>query len=84
MAAGGRLKVLPFEREDAPVPTEATGRCESCGTESDDVADVRRVYVTPSAWDIEERTEVQEAVERWCYACRTHYPHQEVASASDP
>ena len=57
--------------------TMATGTCESCGSE-DDVTEVRRVYVTPEAWDTEGKAEPQAGTERWCYACRAHYPHQDV------
>jgi len=53
-------------------------RCESCGGEADDVVAVHRVYVTPAAWDTEEKIEVVDEVERWCSPCRTHYPHREV------
>jgi hypothetical protein len=55
----------------------ATGICESCGSE-EDVTEVRRVYVTPEAWDAEGKAEPQPGTERWCYACRAHYPHQDV------
>ena len=51
-------------------------RCDSCGSEAVDVAPVRRMYVTPAAWDAEEKVEVLDEVERWCSPCRTHYPHQ--------
>jgi hypothetical protein len=54
-------------------------RCTSCGSDADDVIAVRRVYVTPAAWDTEEKVEVVEEVEQWCFPCRTHYPHEEVA-----
>jgi hypothetical protein len=37
---------------------------------------VHRVYVTPAAWDAEERIDVVEDVERWCPSCRSTYPHQ--------
>ena len=40
---------------------------------------VHRAYVTPEAWDTEEKVEVSDDVERWCYPCRTHYPHAEVS-----
>jgi hypothetical protein len=56
----------------------STGTCESCGSEGEALETVRRVYVTPAAWDTEERAEVMDEVERWCFPCRTHYPHQEV------
>ena len=52
--------------------------CESCGAPVDASADlvhVRRVYVTPEAWDTEEKVEMGDA-EWWCFVCRTHYPHQ--------
>ncbi len=57
---------------------QGTVRCTSCGSEADDVVDVRRVYVTPAAWDTEEKVEVVDEVEHWCFPCRTHYPHEEV------
>jgi hypothetical protein len=37
---------------------------------------VHRVYVTPAAWDAQERIDVIEDVERWCPSCRSTYPHQ--------
>jgi hypothetical protein len=60
-----------------------TTRCDSCGRDEPeaDVTEVNRVYVTPAAWDTEERVEVLDEVERWCFACRSHYPHQEVGAA---
>jgi hypothetical protein len=59
----------------------ATRRCTSCGSDADDVIAVRRVYVTPAAWDTEEKVEVVDEVEEWCFPCRTHYPHEEVEAA---
>ena len=55
-----------------------TGTCDSCGSEATDLVTVHRVYLTPADWDREEKVEVVDAVERWCWPCRTHYPHQEV------
>jgi hypothetical protein len=52
--------------------------CASCGAPDDDLTAVRRVYVTPEAWDTEERVDVVDEVEWWCFPCRTHYPHQPV------
>ena len=51
--------------------------CESCGDESDDLVLVRRLYVTPEAWDTPGRVETAED-EWWCFVCRTHYPHHEL------
>lgn len=55
---------------------ESDKPCESCG----DIAaltPVRRVYVTPAAWD--EAPSVRPAeIERWCQTCIAHYPHQAV------
>jgi hypothetical protein len=58
---------------DRPPPT-----CESCGAPSDDLVEVHRVYVTPAAWDTEERVDVVDEVELWCFPCRSLYPHQEI------
>jgi hypothetical protein len=54
----------------------SSGPCESCGAPAEDLAPVRRVYVTPAAWDTEERVDVVDEVERWCFPCRASYPHQ--------
>ena len=53
-------------------------RCDSCGSEAVEVARVHRVYVTPEAWDTEAKVEVLDEVERWCFPCRTSYPHEEL------
>lgn len=58
-------------------------QCESCGRTDEDTLAVRRVYVTPESWDTEEKIEVMDEVERWCFSCRTHYPHEEVAEPQD-
>ncbi|MGI8663026.1 MAG: hypothetical protein ACR2LQ_07420 [Acidimicrobiales bacterium] len=60
---------------------EATPTCESCGRAGEELAEVHRVYVTPGAWDADARIEVVEGTERWCFACRTHYPHQLIGAA---
>jgi hypothetical protein len=57
------------------------GRCDSCGDEGAAVVSVHRVYVTPEAWDTEEKVEVLDEVERWCFPCRTSYPHEELAGS---
>jgi hypothetical protein len=55
-----------------------TGRCDSCGDLAVEVVPVHRVYVTPEAWDTEEKVEVLDEVEHWCFPCRTSYPHEEL------
>ena len=52
--------------------------CDSCGRDEDDLVEVHRVYVTPETWDQPGKADVVEETERWCFVCRTHYPHQEV------
>ena len=56
--------------------------CDSCGREEPaaDVLALHRVYVTPGAWDVEEKIEVETDVERWCFPCRSSYPHQLLGS----
>jgi hypothetical protein len=51
------------------------GRCESCGAEDEDIVLVRRLYITPEAWDHPEKVEEGDE-EWWCFVCRTHYPHK--------
>jgi hypothetical protein len=53
-------------------------RCDSCGDVGVEVVAVHRVYVTPEAWDTEGKVEVLDEVERWCFPCRTSYPHEEL------
>lgn len=54
-----------------------TGTCESCGRDEDDLLLVRRLYVTPEAWDTPAKVE-EGGLEMWCFVCRTHYSHEEV------
>ena len=58
------------------------GRCESCGRDDEEVEPVHRVYVTPESWDTEGKVDVVDEVEKWCFVCRTHYPHQEVGQVT--
>ena len=48
--------------------------CESCGRD-EEVVRVRRLYVTPEAWDTPGKVE-HGGEEVWCFVCRTHYPHE--------
>ena len=59
-------------------PVTDTTACESCGRDEPaaEVLAVHRVYVTPAAWDVEERIEVLDGTERWCPSCRSTYPHK--------
>src|SRR3546814_15646735 len=52
--------------------------CDSCGDRAPDVVAVHRAYVTPAAWDTEEKVEVLDEVARWCFPCRTSSPHQTI------
>ena len=52
--------------------------CDSCGDDGVEVVAVRRRYVVPESWDTEGSVTESEETERWCYPCRTHYPHTEV------
>ena len=59
-----------------------TIRCDSCGRDEPaaDVVAVHRVYVTPAVAGFEdltdERIDVVEELEHWCFPCRSSYPHQ--------
>ena len=50
------------------------GTCESCASEDEAIVRVQRYYVTPERWDTPGKVE-EGGEERWCFACRTHYPH---------
>ena len=50
-----------------------------------DVAAVHRVYITPGGWDLsspgesgDDKVDVLDEVEHWCFPCRSQYPHQPV------
>ncbi len=50
--------------------------CEICGTPSDVVVKVLRVYLTPEAWDTPASRRVFEDPEIWCNSCITLYPSE--------
>ena len=52
--------------------------CDSCGRDEAELVAVHRVYVVPEAWDTPGSEKTLAEVEHWCFACRTHYPHEEV------
>ena len=62
--------------------THGTGRivrpmtCDSCGADAEELYPVHRKYVTVESWDQEPSERVLDDVERWCFACLTHYPHE--------
>jgi hypothetical protein len=59
------------------------GLCESCGRDDEDVLLVRRLYITPEAWDTPGKVE-EGGEERWCFVCRTHYPHDQLEPGPGP
>ena len=63
----------------APMTSPLT--CESCGGDADQLHPVRRKYVTVASWDQEASERVVDEVERWCFACLTHYPHERADEA---
>jgi hypothetical protein len=71
------LNAMP-EPADSPAVDET---CESCGGPAADLVAVHRVYVTPEAWDTEEKVDVVDEIERWCFPCRSLYPHQEIEAS---
>ena len=58
----------------------ATAPCDSCGAEGEVLTPVRRTYVTPESWDTPSSSRTLDDIERWCFACRSHYPHEDVAA----
>ena len=63
---------------DQSMASAAESRCDSCGGRVTDLVTVVRCYVVPESWDREGSTTEAEGTERWCFPCRTHYPHREV------
>ena len=62
----------------APDSVLDVATCDSCGRDETELVEVHRVYVVPEAWDTPGSEKTLTEVERWCFSCRTHYPHQEV------
>lgn len=54
------------------------GACDSCGAEDEQLYAVHRRYVVPEAWDTPGSDRTLPDIEHWCYACCTHYPHEQV------
>ncbi len=50
--------------------------CDSCGAENETLQLVHRKYVTAATRETEPSERVLPDAERWCFACRTHYPHE--------
>jgi hypothetical protein len=54
------------------------GTCENCAREDSEIAPVKRMYVVPESWDTKGSSTTMDEVERWCWSCRTQYPHEDV------
>ncbi len=50
--------------------------CENCAFPDEELALVRRVYVTPETWDRPASHQVVDEPELWCVSCRSQYPHE--------
>ena len=50
--------------------------CENCAVVDDELLLVRRVYVTPEAWDRPASYQVMDPPELWCISCMSQYPHE--------
>ncbi len=57
--------------------------CENCAFPDEELVLVRRVYVTPEAWDRPASAQVMEETELWCVSCRSQYPHEPVADGEE-
>ena len=53
------------------------GTCDNCAREDSEVARVKRMYVVPESWDTKGSSTTLDEVERWCFSCRTQYPHED-------
>lgn len=50
--------------------------CQSCGREDEALVSVHRIYVILAADGQPEHHQRVDEPERWCFPCRTHYPHE--------
>lgn len=48
--------------------------CENCGSPSDALVAVLRVYITPETWDAPGSSRTLDTPEVWCSACVSMYP----------
>lgn len=56
--------------------------CDSCGGDGgEDLVALHRLYVVPESWDQDSSVTRLDEVERWCSACRAHYPHELIVAA---
>lgn len=53
--------------------------CENCATPDDELALVRRVYVTPETWDAPATVTVLDEPELWCLSCCSQYSYEPVS-----
>ncbi len=56
---------------------EADTVCENCARPDDDLAPVHRMWLVPETWDQPGSATTSAEVERWCFSCRTQYPHED-------
>jgi hypothetical protein len=56
--------------------------CENCAFPDEDLALVRRVYLSPESWDRPASAQVVEEGELWCVSCRSQYPNEPVIDES--
>jgi hypothetical protein len=56
-----------------------TAVCQNCARADEDLAEVKRIYVVPESWDQPGSVTHTDEVERWCFSCRTQYPHEDAA-----
>lgn len=70
-----------------PRPANRPDACDSCGDRADDLVAVRRLYVAPGVSPLEadrllgadepsDGIRRADDIERWCFPCRTMYPHE--------
>jgi hypothetical protein len=64
-------------------PTADAGVCENCARDDDELMAVRRVYVVPESWDTPASSTTMDALELWCFSCRSMYPHEPADESSE-
>jgi hypothetical protein len=74
---------LASERASASEALGVERVCENCAFPDDDLALVRRVYVTPESWDRPAAVEIVEDTELWCVSCQSQYPNEPAGAETD-
>ncbi|MFM7616821.1 MAG: hypothetical protein ACKO72_05100 [Actinomycetes bacterium] len=56
--------------------------CENCGSPSEVLVSVLRVYITPESWDAPGSSRTLDTPEAWCLPCVSMYPAEVIGESA--